>query len=172
MLTLYHVSRRIRVILGVIWQRIGGEILSMGAIQATDTDASFKLALDVLDIDEIYPSLKISIELIAPHPTGHFAYSANGVWFAASALADFMAALTLIGHARNATASLGDFSEYFHMTVINVDGNYSTSIRAHKPKTGLTSGDLSVTCTVDRDMVQFMLAAFRSLPTLKPMNAK
>ena len=139
----------------------------MGAKQVTPANAPVTLAIDVLDFDETYPSLKLSIELIAPHPTGQFVYTANDIWFSTSAIDEFVSSLNLIADARDQTASLADLSDYIQLTVVNEDGTYSMSVRAHEPKIGFTTGDLSIRCTIDRDTVQFMLAAFRDLPTSK-----
>ena len=144
----------------------------MSAIETTPLDAPVRLVLDVWDIDENYPSLKLSIELVAPHPTGTYNYTANDIWFSTSVLDDFVASLTLVADARNLTASLADLSDHFQLAIVNEDGKYSMRIRAHEPKTGLTTGDLAIRCTVDRDTVQFMLAAFRKLPMLQSKSSK
>ncbi len=144
----------------------------MSAIHLTPVTSPVSLVIDVCDVEERYPSVKLSVELIAPHPTGRFAYTANDIWFSATVLDQFISSLTLVADARNEAASLADLSDYVQLTVVNADGNYSMTFRAHEPKTGLTTGDMSISTTIDRDIVQFMLSAFRNLPPLQRQNAK
>jgi len=69
--------------------------------------------MDVVEIDEHLPSIKMTVELNIEHPTGKIFYQANDIWFDCSEWDDFTLALKQLSGSNNSKACLENLSDNF-----------------------------------------------------------
>jgi len=80
------------------------------------------LNMDVVEIDEHLPSIKMIVELNIEHPTGKIFYQANDIWFDCSEWDDSALALKQLSGSNNSKACLENLSDNF-IIVFTKDNN-------------------------------------------------
>lgn len=110
------------------------------------------LNMDVVEIDEHLPSIKMTVELNIEHPTGKIFYQANDIWFDCGEWDDFALALKQLFKSNNSSASLENLSDNLKI-IFTKDNNIirlDFTVQENNSSGGIAS--IKFSSTIDDDL--------------------
>lgn len=121
------------------------------------------LMMDVLDIDDYTPSMKMLLSVEVNHPTGFFKYQADDIWFSCSEWDIFSNRLSDLGSEKDLL--LKDLSEYFRIVIKQKSDNaYLFNLFCSEPEVGKGTTELNFSAIIDSDEIAQVINTFREFP--------
>jgi len=90
-----------------------------------------KLQLEILEYDEVLPSIKVSLQIEIGHSSGNISYSINDIWFECRIWDEFVSTLKMI-ESEDDKAVLTNMSDDLEISVGGIENVHLFSIKWKK----------------------------------------
>ncbi len=137
---------------------------ALDTITVCGADAPVSLVLEVLEVEDTYPSFRCSVSAIVHHPSGRFTYDASDIWFATEDYDRFLAQVTAMTQGTGHRARLRDMSDYVALEIVRDERTTTLALKVLEPFPNQDRAVLTFEGTVDADYparVLARLAAFQ-----------
>lgn len=119
-----------------------------------------KISMEVVEIDNYLPSIKMAVGIELTHPTGTFSYNANDLWFECSSWDNFTLSLKSMTSGSNCIASLKSMSDAFSIVISFKNRGMIFSLESEEVNIGGGKTILSYQSEIDDDLLGFIRTQF------------
>jgi hypothetical protein len=122
------------------------------------------IEIDTIETDSYLPSFKVDIKLEIKHPTGHFSYQANDIWFECSEWDKFTVEINTLNSKTNISLKLSDVSEYFNIIFIKDRLDETLfKVSINEPFSGVNGeGFMGYQSKIDSNIIDIINSSFQN----------
>lgn len=121
------------------------------------------IELEVNEIDNYLPSIKMAVKIEIIHPTGSYLYQANDIWFECAKWDAFLSSLNQVLKGDSQEAKLENMSNSFSIKLLSSNDGLVFNFEGEEVNVGNGTACLRFTSFIDQDILGNIEREFLSL---------
>jgi hypothetical protein len=122
------------------------------------------ITMEVVEVDDYLPSLKMLVKCHIEHPTVFFTYQATDIWFDCSQWDEFVQSLSQLEAKIEIEATLVDMSECLESKISNVQNQLQFNFSCKELNVGEVITKINISCQIDFEILSLIKREYRDFP--------
>ncbi|AFZ23903.1 hypothetical protein Cylst_1625 [Cylindrospermum stagnale PCC 7417] len=122
------------------------------------------ITMEVVEVDDYLPSLRMLVKCHIEHPTGFFTYQATDIWFDCSQWDEFVRILSQLEAKIEVEAILVDMSECLELKISNVHNQLHFNFSCKELNVGEGLTKINFSCQIDFEILSLIKREYSEFP--------